>query len=88
MALNGIMLLSTVLNFQTISYDQGNDLPYILFLPTYTATAWYHKKLPPDLMASQRKAIDEAKAVCLPRVQPGAHEGRFHYRGGARTNRP
>jgi carboxypeptidase C (cathepsin A) len=61
MALNGIMLLSTVLNFQTISFDGGNDLPYILFLPTYTATAWYHKKLAPDLMASQRKAIDEAE---------------------------
>jgi carboxypeptidase C (cathepsin A) len=61
MALNGIMLVSTVLNFQTLSFDRGNDLPYILFLPSYTATAWYHKKLPPDLMASQKKAIDEAE---------------------------
>jgi carboxypeptidase C (cathepsin A) len=60
-ALNGIMLLSAVLNFQTISFDRGNDLPYILFLPTYTATAWYHKKLPPDLMASQEKALREAQ---------------------------
>ena len=61
LALNGIMLVSTVLNFGTISFDRGNDLPYILFLPTYTATAWYHKKLPKDLMASQRKALDEAE---------------------------
>lgn len=61
MALNGIMLLSTVLNFQTISFDPGNDLPYILFLPSYTATAWYHKKLPPDLMASQSKALEESQ---------------------------
>ena len=61
MALNGIMLVSTVLNFGTISFDRGNDLPYILFLPTYTATAWYHKKLPKDLMASQRKALDESE---------------------------
>lgn len=60
-ALNGIMLISAVLNFGTISFDRGNDLPYILFLPSYTATAWYHKKLPPDLMNSQEKAIQESR---------------------------
>ncbi|HUE04946.1 MAG TPA: hypothetical protein VMR62_35680 [Bryobacteraceae bacterium] len=60
-ALNGVALISAVLNFETISFDRGNDLPYILFLPTYTATAWYHKKLPPDLMASQSKAIEESR---------------------------
>ena len=60
-ALNGIMLISAVLNFGTISFDRGNDLPYILFLPTYTATAWYHKRLAPDLMASQSKAIEESE---------------------------
>ena len=49
MYLNGIMLVSTVLNFQTIRFGEGNDLPYVLFLPTYTASAWHHKKLPADL---------------------------------------
>ena len=39
---NGIMLVSSILNFQTARFTPGNDLPYILFLPTYTATAWYH----------------------------------------------
>lgn len=55
--LNGVMLISAVLNFQTIALDsktytfhRGNDLPYILYLPTYTATAWYHKTLEPDLL--------------------------------------
>lgn len=43
--LNGIMLVSVVLNFQTIRFAPGNDLPYILYLPTYAATALYHKKL-------------------------------------------
>jgi len=61
MALNGIMLISCVLNFGTISFDRGNDLPYILFLPTYTVTAWYHKKLAPDLMANRRHAIEESR---------------------------
>ncbi len=46
---NGIMLVSTVLNFQTLDFNAGNDLPYVLYLPTYTATAWFHKKLPADL---------------------------------------
>lgn len=47
--LDGIMLISSVLNFQTINFSPGNDLPFILYLPTYTATAWYHKKLPANL---------------------------------------
>lgn len=49
MFLSGIVLISPVLNFQTIEFDEGNDTPYWLFLPTYTATAWYHGKLEPDL---------------------------------------
>jgi carboxypeptidase C (cathepsin A) len=48
-AFNGIMLISTIVNFQTARFDQGNDLPNILFLPTYAATAWYHNRLPADL---------------------------------------
>ncbi len=51
MNLNGILLVSTVLNFQTIRFAEGNDLPYVLYLPTYAATAWYHKRLPADLQA-------------------------------------
>ena len=49
MALNGIMLISCALNFQLLSPNPGNDTPYPLFLPTYTATAWYYHKLPGDL---------------------------------------
>jgi carboxypeptidase C (cathepsin A) len=50
-AFNGIALISTVLNFQTLDFNPGNDLPYPLILPTYTATAWYHKRLPPVLQS-------------------------------------
>jgi carboxypeptidase C (cathepsin A) len=56
MNVNGIMLVSTVLNFQTLDFNAGNDLPYVLYLPTYTATAWFHKKLAPDL---QRRTVDD-----------------------------
>ena len=48
--LNGVILLSQIFNFTTdIDEPTGNpgvDLPYMLALPTYAATAWYHKKLP------------------------------------------
>lgn len=47
--LSGIVLISPVLQFQTIRFDAGNDTPYWLFLPTYTAAAWHHKKLAPEL---------------------------------------
>ena len=49
MYLNGIMLISAVLNFQSLAFDVGNDLPYVLFLPTFAATAWYHGKLESEL---------------------------------------
>ncbi|MGH8273889.1 MAG: S10 family peptidase, partial [Gammaproteobacteria bacterium] len=45
-ALNGVILLSSILNFQTASFAPGNDLPYVLYLPSYAAVAWYHKALP------------------------------------------
>jgi carboxypeptidase C (cathepsin A) len=48
-ALSGVVLVSSVLNFQTLQFSRGNDLPYELYLPSYTATAWFHKKLPADL---------------------------------------
>lgn len=60
--LNGIVLVSSVLDYLTKGYASGNDLPYVIFLPTYTVTAWYHKKLPADLQADFGKAVQEARA--------------------------
>jgi len=51
MALNGVIMISPALNYETIGFAFGNDLPYILFVPGYTAAAWYHKALPGDLQA-------------------------------------
>ena len=61
-ACNGVLLISSVLNFQTVEFSRGNDTPYPLFLPTYTAIAWYHKKLPPELQGDLKKTLDEVKA--------------------------
>lgn len=63
--LNGIMLVSAILNFQTARFTPGNDLPYILFLPTYTATAWYHRLLAADLQADLQKALADVEAFAL-----------------------
>jgi carboxypeptidase C (cathepsin A) len=63
--LRGLMLISAVLNFQTLEFEPGNDLPYMLFLPTYTATAFYHGLLPPELQGDLRAALAEAEAFAL-----------------------
>ena len=65
MYLNGIMFVSSILNFITTQFDEGNDLPFILFLPTYTATAWYHHKLPADLQEDLEKAVAEARDFAM-----------------------
>jgi carboxypeptidase C (cathepsin A) len=61
-ALNGVVLVSTILNFETADWSTANDLPYALLVPTYTATAWYHKKLAADLQqGGLAKAVDDSK---------------------------
>jgi carboxypeptidase C (cathepsin A) len=47
MYLNGLMLISAVLDFTTLDFNLNNDLPFIMYLPGYTATAWYHDVLKP-----------------------------------------
>lgn len=60
---NGLILVSSIMNFQTARFNKGNDLPYSLFLPTYTAIAHYHGVIKSDLqtiLAESRKfAIGE-----------------------------
>ncbi len=65
MYLNGIMLISSILNFQTVHFTNGNDLPYILFLPTYAATAWYHRQLDDDLQADLQATLAEVEAFAM-----------------------
>lgn len=66
MYINGIILVSSILNFQTIhDSNGGNDFPYILYLPSYTATAWYHEKLPDDLQKNLETALNEAEDFAL-----------------------
>jgi carboxypeptidase C (cathepsin A) len=61
MTMNGVMLVSVVLDFATIAFGAGNDLPYLLYLPGYTAAAWYHGRLEPDLQQDLGGAVAEAE---------------------------
>ena len=48
MSLNGVILLSSLLDFATLQPSQSNDLPYIVFLPSLTGVAHFHKKIQGD----------------------------------------
>ena len=58
---NGITLLSTVLNFETLEDTKTNDQPYIFLLPSFTTIAGYHHKLPADLAQDMNKARRESE---------------------------
>ena len=58
---NGITLLSTVLNFQSLADNKTNDEPFIFLIPTFTMIAGYHHKLPPDLQQDVNKARQQAE---------------------------
>jgi carboxypeptidase C (cathepsin A) len=60
--LNGIMLVSSILDFGTADFQPGNDLPYILYLPTYAATAWYHQRLDAQLQKDLASFLEEVEA--------------------------
>lgn len=60
-AFNGITLLSTVLNFQTLVDTKTNDEPFIFLIPSFTMIAGYHHKLAPDLEQDLNKAREEAQ---------------------------
>ncbi|HUG44191.1 MAG TPA: peptidase S10, partial [Acidobacteriota bacterium] len=75
MNLNGVLLISSILNFQTARFDTGNDLPYPLFLPSYTAAAWYHSKLGSELQTNLRQALREAEEFALGEYAPALMQG-------------
>src|ERR1022692_3153353 len=58
---NGITLLSTVLNFETLEDNNTNDQPYIFLVPSFTMIAGYHHKLAPDLAQDMNRARQESE---------------------------
>lgn len=75
MYFNGIVLVSTVLNMDTLSFHPGDDMPYIFYVPSYAATAWYHRVLknrPADLNAFLAQARDFAASEYADALMKGS----------------
>ena len=68
MYLNGLMLISSVLDLGSIDFSEGNDLPYVLYLPTYAAVAWYHGKHPGRTLVEVVAEAEAYAAGDYPRV--------------------
>jgi carboxypeptidase C (cathepsin A) len=75
MALNGIVFISTAINFQTISQGPDNDLAYALSLPAYAVAAAYHKRLSPSLLSDPRKTRKEVESFALTEYLPALARG-------------
>ncbi len=80
-ALNGVFLVSAIMDFSTARFTPGNNLPYALFLPTYTATAWFHQQLDEglqrrDLQDVLQEARDWALTDYLPVLTKGSRLSR------------
>lgn len=75
--LNGIMLVSAVLNFQTILFHPGNELPYVVYVPSYAMTARYHGKLASKYQKMEAlKFIEEVRAFTEDEYLPALHKGK------------
>ena len=76
MYLNGIVLLSAVVDFQTLSFRSENDVAFASFLPTYAATAWYHRSLAEDLQRRPvKQVVQEARAFARNAYHPALIRG-------------
>jgi carboxypeptidase C (cathepsin A) len=66
MAIDGVVLVSSVLDYNALDNGQGpgEDYQYVSFLPTEAAVAWYHHRVggnPPDFA----RFVDEVRAFAL-----------------------
>ncbi len=73
--LNGLALISVVLDFQTLIFADTNELPYILFLPSYAATAWYHGQLGDEFAGDLRGLLDEVETFAVEEYGPALFRG-------------
>jgi carboxypeptidase C (cathepsin A) len=75
---NGIFLISAILNFETSDYYPGNDLPAALYIPSYTAAAWYHKKLTDILLQTDlQQVLMQSEKFALSELAPALLKGEW-----------
>ena len=68
MYLEGVMLLSGLLNWQTLSADPGNDLPFIVFSRRSPRPRITTRNSHPILQSDFDKALAEARTFCAERI--------------------
>ena len=73
-SLNGIILISAVMDFYTSGFQTGNELGYVTYLPTMAATAWYHGKVEPR-PASVEAFVEEAREFAVEEYLPALFAG-------------
>ncbi|HEX6638684.1 MAG TPA: hypothetical protein VF033_13585 [Steroidobacteraceae bacterium] len=77
--LNGVILLSTILNFDlsvdSPGFNPGVDTAYITALPTMAATAWYHNRLPGTRPAELEPFLREVEKFALTDYAAALHQG-------------
>ncbi len=73
-AINGVVLISAILDFQGATFHPGNDYPYIAFLPSFAATAWYHEKLE-NRPQNIETFLDEVRAFAINEYAPALLKG-------------
>ncbi len=74
-ATTGLILVSPVVDYQTLSASTSNDLPYVLFLPSFAATAWHHHKTDPDLGSDLPSFVKEVEKFALGKYSTALHKG-------------
>ncbi len=76
MYLNGLMLVSAVFDFSTLQFSEDNDLPFVVYLPSFAATAHYHGRLDEDLQARPLPALlAEVEAFAVETYAPALLRG-------------
>lgn len=77
-AMNGVVLISSVLNFSLDATDPGNDVAYVGLLPSYAATAWYHGKVDRDAWNGNiQNFLDEVRAFAIDDYLPALMKGQL-----------
>jgi carboxypeptidase C (cathepsin A) len=74
-AVSGVTLVSSVLDFSTLQGGPANDLVYEMYLPSYAAVAWYHKKIAPEYQGDLQKTIDAARKFTTDEYAPAMLKG-------------
>ncbi len=73
-AINGVVLISAILDFQGTTFRPGNDYSYVAYLPSFAATAWYHKKLE-NRPQNIETLLDEVRAFAINEYAPALLKG-------------